>query len=117
MSGSTARVLTLTNVRLADEGIYSAIVSNSLGSVTSSNALLTVIPSPAFQTTSQANGAITLVWSTVSGQQYQVQSNTNLHSSAWISLGPVFLATNGVSTYSDIISSGTQKFYRVVLLP
>jgi uncharacterized repeat protein (TIGR03803 family) len=117
VSGSTARVLTLTNVRLADEGIYSAIVSNSLGSVTSSNALLTVIPSPAFQTTSQANGAITLVWSTVSGQQYQVQSNTNLHSSAWISLGPVFLATNGVSTYSDIISSGTQKFYRVVLLP
>jgi hypothetical protein len=78
---------------------------------------LTVIPPPTFQTIAQTNGTITFAWSTVSGQQYQVQYNTNLPSANWINLGNVMLPTNSLATYSEPITPGTRRFYRVVLLP
>jgi hypothetical protein len=43
ISGATNSSLTLNNVRLANAGNYSVVVSNLFASVTSSNALLTVI--------------------------------------------------------------------------
>jgi uncharacterized repeat protein (TIGR03803 family) len=45
LSGSSTRVLTLANVTAANAGLYSVIVSNSFGSVTSTPALLTVTSS------------------------------------------------------------------------
>jgi uncharacterized repeat protein (TIGR03803 family) len=45
LSGSSTRVLTFTNVVAANAGLYSVIVSNSFGSVTSTTALLTVTSS------------------------------------------------------------------------
>jgi uncharacterized repeat protein (TIGR03803 family) len=117
VSGSTGRILTLANLSPADAGNYSVIVSNSLGSVASSNALLTVIPPPTFQTIGQTNGTITFAWSAVSGQQYQVQYNTNLPSANWINLGSVILPTNSLATYSEPVEPGTRRFYRVVLIP
>jgi hypothetical protein len=42
LNGATANVLNLTNVQLSDAGNYSVVVSNAYGTVTSSNALLTV---------------------------------------------------------------------------
>ncbi len=42
LSGATASSLTLNNVQLSDAGNYSVVVSNSVATVTSSNALLTV---------------------------------------------------------------------------
>jgi uncharacterized repeat protein (TIGR03803 family) len=117
VSGSTGRILMLANPSPADGGSYSVIVSNSLGSVASSNALLTVIPLPTFQTIAQTNGMITFTWSTVSGQQYQVQYNTNLPAGNWLNLGSVILPTNSLATYAEPIAPGTRRFYRVVLLP
>jgi hypothetical protein len=45
MTGATNASLTLTNVQLAQGGTYAVLVTNSLGSVLSSNAVLTVNPS------------------------------------------------------------------------
>jgi len=42
LSGATGSVLNLSNVQLSDAGNYSVVVANLAGSVTSSNALLTV---------------------------------------------------------------------------
>lgn len=42
--GQTAATLTLNNVQVVDAGTYSVIVSNTAGTLVSSNALLTVIP-------------------------------------------------------------------------
>jgi hypothetical protein len=117
LSGSATRILTLTNVSVADSGSYSVIVSNSLGAVTSSSALLTVINQPVFQTITQTNGTVSLAWSTYSGQTYQLQYNPDLSSSSWINLGNSITATNSLTTFSDVIGTGTQRFYRVVLLP
>ncbi|MBI3853371.1 MAG: immunoglobulin domain-containing protein [Verrucomicrobia bacterium] len=41
---TTNAILTLTNVQLSDAGAYNAVISNSLSSLTSSNATLTVSP-------------------------------------------------------------------------
>jgi hypothetical protein len=42
VGGATNATLNLTNVQLTDAGVYSVVVSNSAGSVTSANATLTV---------------------------------------------------------------------------
>jgi hypothetical protein len=42
LSGATNRLLNLSNVQLSDAGSYSVVVSNAFGTVTSSNAVLTV---------------------------------------------------------------------------
>ncbi len=44
VSGAAAATLILANVQLAQSGTYSVVVSNAAGSVTSSNAVLTVTP-------------------------------------------------------------------------
>jgi len=64
ITNGTNATLTLTNVTLAQAGDYSVIVSNMAGSVTSSNALLTItLPPPAVRvvSTSSAAGAAVIV--------------------------------------------------------
>jgi hypothetical protein len=45
LAGATSSVLVLTNVQTASAGTYSVLVSNTVGSVLSSNAVLTVVQS------------------------------------------------------------------------
>jgi hypothetical protein len=52
--GATNADLILTNVQPAQGGAYSVIISNNFGSVTSSNALLTVVTSPIIVTEPQS---------------------------------------------------------------
>ncbi len=116
LSGSTNRILTLTNLSLADSGSYSVIVSNAQGFVTSSNALLTVVARPV-PTISTSPGGITLTWSAITGQNYQLQYAVDLSSANWTNLGNVIHATNGVVSVADVIGTNGQRFYRVVLSP
>ena len=74
-----------------------------------------ILPSPpAFQAVAQTNHALTLTWSTVAGQVYQIQYTTNLAQANWNDLGYPLVATNGVVTVSDTIGPDPQRFYRVV---
>jgi uncharacterized repeat protein (TIGR03803 family) len=50
LSGSTSRLLTITNVDVGDAGVYSLIASNAYGSVTSRLAFLEIMVSPPFIT-------------------------------------------------------------------
>ncbi|MGO8837239.1 MAG: choice-of-anchor tandem repeat GloVer-containing protein [Limisphaerales bacterium] len=59
VSGATSSTLTLNNVSMSDAGIYSVVITNLYGSVTSSNAILTVLP-----TLAEALNATNLVWTT-----------------------------------------------------
>jgi uncharacterized repeat protein (TIGR03803 family) len=117
VSGSAARVLTLNNITPVSAGTYSVIVSNALGSVTSSGALLTVQAAPAFQTVTQTDGSVAFTWNATLGQMYQVQSTTNLSSGNWTNFGSAVTAANTTLGASDTIGSNSQKFYRVILLP
>ncbi len=57
LPGATANWLSLTNLTVADAGSYSLVVSNTLGSLDSSNAVLTVLPPAAPFFTSQPRDA------------------------------------------------------------
>jgi uncharacterized repeat protein (TIGR03803 family) len=117
IGGSGGRILTLTNVNLTDSGSYSVIVSNALGFVVSSNALLNVVTQPVFQTIANHHGTVTFIWNSINGQKYQLQSIENLSSTNWINLGNAVAATNGAATGSDVMGADPQRFYRVIVSP
>jgi uncharacterized repeat protein (TIGR03803 family) len=116
-TGSTNRILILNDVRATDAGTYSVVVSNALGSVSSSGAVLTIQTPPMFQNISQANGIVNLTWAAVEGKKYQVQYRADLITGGWSNLGAIVTAVSSSAAASDPIGSNAQRFYRVLLLP
>ena len=117
ITGSASRILTLANTTLTEAGTYSVVISDTLGSVASAPATLTVEPSLVFQSAAQSNGLLTLIWSAIPGGQYQVQSTTNLAPANWINIGSALTASNATLSASYEIASSPQQFYRVLLMP
>jgi hypothetical protein len=119
ISGSQTDALTIGESWTTNAGNYDVIITNSLGSVTSAVAVLTVaLPSPAFLPPTQtASGQILFTWTTVAGQQYQLQYTGDLSSGNWTNLGPPVTATSAILTNYDNIGPDPQRFYQVLLLP
>ncbi len=69
---------------------------------------------PVFKSVANNAGTVTLVWSAVAGQSYQLQYTTNLAPAAWNNLGGALTATNGLMM-TNSIGTDPQRFYRVVL--
>ncbi len=118
-TGSTSNVLTLANVQTNDNGSYSVIVTNAGGSVTSSNAVLTVQVSPVIivQPTNQAVAAgssvtlaVTAVGMVPLSYQWQV-NGTNLVDGGGISGSTTNVLTinnaqtNNSGTYSVTVTN------------
>jgi len=70
---------------------------------------------PVFTSVAQTAGTVTLAWSVVASQTYQLQYSTNLAQPNWTNLGSTNTATNGTMTASDSVGPGCQRFYQVVL--
>jgi len=117
ISGSASSVLNLTDVSLADGGTYCVVITNGLGTVTSTGALLTILTQPVFQTIVHSNASVVLTWSAISGLTYQLQFKSELASTNWLNLGSPNAATGSIMTASDPSLSDTQRFYRVLLVP
>jgi pectin methylesterase-like acyl-CoA thioesterase len=62
ISGATNATLAFASAKLADNGTYSVIASNSAGVVTSSNAVLTVPAPPSSLAPIATNGSLNLSW-------------------------------------------------------
>ena len=109
----TSTGLALTNIQAADAGIYSVIATNIAGSVTSSNALLSIIPTqPAeFQLIGlQPDGSLQLVGNGQAGATYVIETSTNLVN--WTVLTDLE-ATNGVLEWNFVPSANdAQRFFR-----
>jgi len=58
IAGATSSSYSLTNVQASDSGYYSVLITNLFGSVTSSNALLTVMAAPAILTQPQSQSLL-----------------------------------------------------------
>jgi len=76
IAGQTNATLTIASAKLADNGTYSVIVSNSAGTITSSNAVLTIPAVPAPITPSFTNGALNLSWP-VDRIGFRLEAQTN----------------------------------------
>ena len=83
------------------------------------NALtLTVIavPPPSVSVPGKISGnQLSLAWSAVPGQWYQVQYTTNVSPATWRNLGSPIQATNDTMITSDAVDLDPQRYYRVIL--
>jgi uncharacterized repeat protein (TIGR03803 family) len=71
---------------------------------------------PVFKSVIQSSRKFTFNWSSMAGQNYQMQYATNLNSGKWANLGSAITATNTSVTASDIAPPDPERFYRVRLL-
>jgi len=119
IANATNTTLTLANIQATNAGTYSVTVTNVAGSVTSTNAILTVslgTPSkPQLSGFIYNNGTFSLTVNGDTGPDYIVQASTNL--TDWTSIFtnhspiPPFVWTDlGASNFS-------QRFYRIQLGP
>jgi hypothetical protein len=70
---------------------------------------------PVFQSATQTNGSITLVWTSTPGVAYQVQSKGDLSQSTW-SVATTFVASGATATASFPAPTTGAVFYRVVVV-
>jgi hypothetical protein len=75
------------------------------------------VPPLSFRAATQANGAFTFTWASVSNVAYQVQYSTDLAQGNWINFGSPITATNNATSTNDVIGPDQQRFYRVHQLP
>lgn len=107
----TASVLTLTNVMGTNAGFYSVLVSNAVGTATSSNAVLAVqLPLEIASLEHATNGSLRLFVSGTFGATNVLETSTNLVN--WIELTN-FVMGSSVMEFSDAETNGPVRFYRV----
>ena len=116
---STNASLNIPNARLSQAGIYTVVVSNVAGSVTSSPATLAVLipPAPTVQFPQIAGNLFTFRFTPVLGLTNTVQTNGQLGSGVWgilTNIAPP--ATSNSVVVNDVISD-QKKFYRVMFAP
>ncbi len=62
-------------------------------------------------------GTVDITWTGLPGKSFQAQYASSLTQTNWSSLGGPITATNGFASQTDSAPAGTQRFYRVSLLP
>ena len=70
---------------------------------------------PVFLSIAKSAGTVTLVWSSVASQTYQLEYTTNLAQPGWNNVGGGVVATNGTLSATDSVGTDPDRFYRVVL--
>lgn len=117
--GATNFTFTINNLQATNAGIYSVIVTNSAGSITSTNALLNVSviapTKPQVSGSTFSNGTFRLTVNGESGHDYIIQTSTNL--AVWTS---VFTNPSPALPFnwSDPDAGNfNRRFYRVQLGP
>ena len=116
--GATNSSYTLASVAATNTGNYSAIATNSAGSVTSSNAALALLPPNAaqFQTISaQPGGAVQIAFAGDAYWTYTIEASTNLVN--WSALTNL-TSTNGLFNFTTgSITDSPQQFFRARVGP
>lgn len=100
--------------QLSDAGSYSVVVSNSVGTVTSSNALLTVVTATTALSSITANpdNSISMVWQVTANTNYTLQSKTNLLDTQWNTINN-FSPSSSTLNVSDGPVADVQRTYQL----
>ena len=111
---ATDKSYTHTNSQPGDAGSFSVIVSNMLGAVTSTPAMLIISMPPVISSIELQPGAASLLTLTgTTGDQYTVQFSTNLQD--WTDLSVVTNETGQVQFTDPQAAGYLLRFYRVRL--
>jgi hypothetical protein len=114
VSGVQTNALNFVPAAAGDAGNYAVIVTNFLGSITSSVAALNVVTLPTLACSNAAGSLILVADGGAVGDRFIVLTTTNLASSAgWIPVQTNTIGTNGQIRFSDNNPSGPLRFYRV----
>jgi hypothetical protein len=114
IGGASSSAYTLTNAQSSNAGNYSVFVTNTLGTVMSSNAVLAVTqggPPPLILQGAIQGQQFVISFNAVPGQGYAIEYVNALESSSWITLTNV-TATGTNASVSDPITNANQRFYR-----
>jgi hypothetical protein len=118
LSGATNASLALNNVQATNTGVYAVLLTNLAGSVTSSNATLTLIPPAAAQFQAinvQPDGSIQLAFRGDVEWIYTVEFSTNLID--WSVLTNLTSTTGNFRFTAGSITNGPQEFFRARVGP
>jgi uncharacterized repeat protein (TIGR03803 family) len=111
-TSSTTNSLSISNFASSNQGSYSVVVSNSLGAITSSNAILLLDSPLRIGAPSFSAGAFQLQLIGASGGDYVLQTSTNLVN--WISLVTNNSATGLINLTDTNAGSFKLRFYRAI---
>jgi uncharacterized repeat protein (TIGR03803 family) len=133
---AAAEAAALAATSMSDNCTPADQLARSVSTTGSSNATITVAASdgcgntasvvydthidntpPVIQTVTQTDGTLTLSWSAMPWQTYQVQFTTDPSQTNWNILGNAITTTNALATACDAIGPETQRFYRVLIVP
>ncbi|HZQ48621.1 MAG TPA: immunoglobulin domain-containing protein, partial [Verrucomicrobiae bacterium] len=117
IGGATASSYTVSNAQTNNGGNYSVLVTNTIGSATSSNAFLTVNSTPfQFQSINVlSNGAVQMTLVGVTGSNCCVNISSNMKD--WVLLTNL-ANINGTIQFTDSTSTNnSSRFYRAQLVP
>ena len=110
-SGTNVSSLTLTNVGTNQAGNYTVQVFNGSGSLTSSNAVLTVIQPPTLALQILAGYPVLSLSGTL-GNSFMVQYSTNLAATNWANLSLINLTSNPFQFLDPSGFGQPARFYR-----
>jgi hypothetical protein len=111
IAGATDPALVLTNVTSANAGLYAVVVSNSVGVLASSDALLVVVGAPPTLTISLQPPNVVIQWPPTCGD-YSLEETADLGQAVWIPNPAPINIVNGDYTATIAIGS-TNKFFRL----
>lgn len=120
IANATTSSYNIASVDLTNAGIYSVILTNVVGTNTSSNAVLTVnapvVAAPVIQPLAGAGTTnVVITWSSVNGSTYRVQYNPDLNTTNWTTIADVVASGTTASTTNNP-GIADQRYYRVILL-
>ena len=78
---------------------------------------ITVARRPLITSIDVTSSVVSVTWTTLPGQAYQLQRATNLFGSSWEAIVPDVTATSDSLTHTNSVGVGDQQFYRVLVLP
>ncbi len=121
INGAISNVLTISNVQLTNSGSYTVTVTNLAGSMTSSNALLTVILPPSFGNIIAADGGGFILSGTggVSNGTYYVLASSNLLAplTNWTPIATYQFDGQGGFIFTNAAQTNAPQLFYLLQLP
>ncbi|MSU22040.1 MAG: hypothetical protein EXS30_11675 [Pedosphaera sp.] len=121
IAGATSATLVLTNAQPAQAGTYLVVVSNSVGSVTSAAAGLTInsVPEafPRIDRIEHSGNTINILFTVAATFEFALERIDSLPAGNWTTMTNISAKTGPLSVVvSDSISGGPQLFYRLKVI-
>ena len=112
--GATASSLSIPNAQPTNAGTYTVVVSNAVGSVTSTGAVLTVLvlTGPHLIEVLRTNDTTRVSFASESGRNYTLEYKDHLEDASWTPL-PTTPGTGALLTLVDPVATVNARFYRV----